>query len=510
MIKDLVLNYDLPVVVILLPLFAAMLIPVLGLISRSLVRVAVLFSTGGAFLSSLILVKYVFTHGTVHYFMGGWPPPIGIEYVLDPLSVFVLAIVTCFAFAVAIYAPPSLEKEIPSDKTVTFWSVYLLFITGLMGIVLTGDIFNLYVFIEISSLAGYGLVAIGKNRKALMASFNYVILGTVAATFILIGIGYLYMQTGTLNMADLHQKLAAHYDSRLVRTAFAFFTVGLSLKLALFPLHTWLPGAYTWSPSPVGALMAAITTKVGAYALFRITFSVFSPEFITEHLPVDGMLIVISSIAIISGSAIALRQTNIKKMLAYSSVGQIGYIVLGAVLVNQTAATGGILHLLNHALMKGALFLVAGCVVYRVGRTDIAAYSGLGRKMPITMAAFTIAGLSMIGVPLTVGFVSKWYIVVGAIQAGSAWIVAVILVSSLMTAGYFWRIIEHIYFHPPVSETGLAVEPGATTAATVREAPLQMALPAFVLALLCLVFGTFAEVPIILAAKAAAALLGGL
>lgn len=495
------ISEHLPVLVIVIPLLSAIIIPLAGRINKAFAWYITTAVTFLCFLISASLLYKVVTTGRISYWLGGWEPPWGIEYVIDYLNAFVLVIVSFIIFIVSLYAKRSVEKEIDEDRSTAFYSIYMLFAAGLMGIVTTGDIFNLYVFIEIASLAGYALIAAGRKREALMASYNYLILGTIAATFILLGIGYLYMVTGTLNMADLRERLPALYHSKVVLTAFAFFTVGLSLKLALFPLHVWLPNAYTHSPSVVGAVMAATATKVGAYAMLRIMFTVFKVEFDLEVVPVTKILLVLSSIAIIAGSVMAIAQTNIKRMLAYSSVGQIGYIVLGAALLNQTAMTGSILHILNHALMKGALFLAAGAVVYKTGIEDISGLRGMSKKMPFSMAAFTIGGLSMTGVPLTVGFVSKWYLAVGALNAGMWYLVPVIILSSLLTAVYFWRIIESIYF--PQNDEFKDLKTCIS-----GEAPPGMVIPTLILAGLCIFFGIAAVFPVSLAEKTAALLLG--
>jgi multicomponent Na+:H+ antiporter subunit D len=288
----------------------------------------------------------------------------------------------------------------------------------------------------------------------------------------------------------------------MVLTAFAFFTVGFSLKIALFPLHTWLPGAYTYAPTVVSSIMAATATKVGAYIMLRIMFGVFKVEFDLRIVPVTMIFIVISSAAIILTSVYAIAQTNLKRMLAYSSVGQIGYIVLGASMNDPTAMTGGIVHILNHALVKGALFMVAGCIVYKTGVEDISGLRGLGKKMPFTMALFTIAGISMMGFPLTVGFISKWYISIGMLNAGMGYLVPVIIISSLLTAVYFWRIIVSIYFSQESPEHGTQETEG-----TYSEAPWTMIAPAMVLVGLGIFFGTFATVPLSIAKKAAIMLL---
>ncbi len=498
---------NIPVLVIIIPLFSAILIPVFGRISRSFGWYISLFATFFSFIISISLLNTVLTTGKISYRLGGWEPPWGIEYLVDYLNGYVLVVVGLIAFIVTVFAKKSVEKEIDADKITPFYSVYMLFITGLMGIIITGDIFNLYVFIEIASLSSYALVAMGRKRAALMASYNYLILGTIAATFILLGIGYLYMVTGTLNMADLSRRLPALYNSKVVLTAFAFFTVGISLKLALFPLHIWMPNAYTFSPSVVSAIMASTATKYGAYILIRIMFSVFTLDFDIRVIPFNEILVFLSSVAIIAGSVIALAQTNLRRMLAYSSVGQIGYIVLGAAIANQLAMTGGLIHILNHALMKGTLFLVAGSILYMTGIEEISDLNGMGRKMPLTMAAFTIGALSMIGFPLTVGFVSKWYLALGALDAGMWPLVLVIIISSLLTAVYFGRIIERIYFRDSIGagedSNQIIGQSGQS------EAPMSMVLPTLILAGLCIVFGIAAFFPVSIAAKAANMLLGG-
>jgi multicomponent Na+:H+ antiporter subunit D len=496
----------LPILLIAVPLLSALIIPLAGRINRALSWYIATITTGICFVISLLLLPIVLEEGKISYWLGGWVPPVGIEYVIDYLNIFVVLIVAFIAFMVSIYSRKSVEHEIDPGKVSIFYAVYLLFITGLMGIVVTGDIFNLYVFLEITSIAGYALIALGKKREALVASFKYVVMGTIGATFILLGIGYLYLMTGTLNMADLAQRLPELYHTSAVLTAFALLAVGLCLKIALFPLHTWLPNAYAYAPSVVSAAMAATATKVGAYALIRILFSVFEPGFMTGgDLNLAHIFLVFSVIAILAGSILAVSQTDIKKMLAYSSVGQIGYIVLGISLLSVTGLIGSLVHILNHALMKGGLFLVAGAVVYKAGVTHIDGFKGLGKKMPVSMAAFTIGALSMIGVPLTVGFVSKWYLAVASLEVGMWYLVPVILISSLLTAVYFWRVIDNIYFKTAEEDPGHGhhgeerVKPD--------DAPAWMLAPTVAVAALCIIFGILAYAPVSLAEKAAVILL---
>jgi multicomponent Na+:H+ antiporter subunit D len=253
--------------------------------------------------------------------------------------------------------------------------------------------------------------------------------------------------------------------------------------------------------------MAATSTKVGAYALIRVMFTVFKPEFVITGVQLDHLFLFLSVLAILAGSIMAIAQTNIKKMLAYSSIGQIGYIVLGIALLNLTGIKGSLLHILNHALMKGCLFLVAGAVVYRAGITDIAGFKGLGKKMPISMAAFTVGALSMIGVPLTVGFVSKWYLAIASLQAGMWFLVPVLLLSSLLMAVYFWRVIDNIYFQPYGEGEINHVPALAHNPSKPKDAPALMLWPIIITSALCIVFGIYVSLPLLVAEKASLILL---
>jgi len=313
-----------------------------------------------------------------------------------------------------------------------------------LGVAITGDAFNAFVFLEISSLASYVLVALGRDRRALLAAYQYLIMGTIGATFYVIGVGFLYILTGSLNLVDIAVRLAEidPAQSRALLTALAFITVGISLKLALFPLHFWLPNAYAYAPSFVTVFLSATATKVAIYLLIRFYFSVFGVALDFDDLPVMDILLGLSLAAMFVASIIAIFQTNIKRMLAYSSVAQIGYMTLGLALANTQALTGSIVHMINHGIMKAALFLALGAVFYRVNSVRLIDICGIGRSMPITMAAFTFAGLGIIGVPGTAGFISKWYLATGALESGSGLIVALIVGSSIISVVYIGRVLE--------------------------------------------------------------------
>lgn len=437
---------QLPVIIPISLLLCALLTFLCGLWRKNLAFPISLAGVTISLLASVGGLVQVITHGPIHYHLGGWIPPIGIEYVLDHLSAFMAVLITGIAFVSMVYSRQSFLKEVP-DKVVPLYALTLLLLAGLTGIVVTGDLFNIYVFLEIASLTAYAVMAIGHD-KAPMAVFRYIIFGTVGACFYLLGVGFLYFATGSLNMADVARILPTLPDSRLVVAAAVFIIVGMGLKMALFPFHLWLPDVYTYAPSGVINFVAPLMTKVGAYVVIRVFVSVFMPNYLTETLPIMTVIAWLAAIGIIFASIMAIAQKDVRRMLAYSSVAQICYVALGIGMANPAGLIGAMLHILNHAFMKACLFQTVGSIRYSTGITDIARYAGLGRRMPLTMWAFTVAALSMIGIPPAAGFFSKWYLVVGAVN-GNNWVfVAVILISSLLNAVYFFRVLEKAYMAP--------------------------------------------------------------
>lgn len=485
----------LPALIIVVPLMCAPFCVLFR--GREIPFVIALAASWFAFACACYLVSKVLTDGVVTYNMGDWPPPIGIEYRIDALNALILLIVSGIASVVTPYSRNSLLLEYVQDRAYMFYAAYLLCMTGLMGVAITGDAFNLFVFLEISSLSAYVLIALGFDRRALTASYQYLVMGTIGATFIVIAIGLLYQATGTLNMADLAVRLPKNGYDRTVVAAFGFLVVGAALKIALFPLHQWLPNAYAYAPSTVAAFLAATATKVSVYILIRFLFTIFGAEFSFEVLPTGLPLTILAILAMFAASTVACFQQDVKRMLAYSSVAQIGYMVLGISLVTTLGLQAGILHLFNHALMKGALFLVMGALYYRLGSCHIEALAGAGKRMPWTMAAFVGGGLSLIGVPLTAGFISKWYLILAALEKGW-WLLAVLIVaSSLIAVIYIWRVIESAYFRDPPD-----------SAPVVSEAPISLLVPAWVLVVANFYFGIDTSLPLLLSRRAAESLMG--
>ena len=485
----------LPVLQVIVPLMAA---PICLLLKRSqLVWLFSLFSSAIAFIISVLLLQQVMSSGVISYELGGWEAPWGIEYRIDKLNAFLLLIISAISTVVLMAAQTSIEKEIPKEKHTLFYILYLLSLTGMLGIVSTGDAFNVFVFLEISSLSAYALIALGQDRRALWASYQYLIMGTIGATFILIGIGLMYQMTGTLNMQDLSQRLPEVAQTRTVFTAFAFIIVGVCLKLALFPLHLWLPNAYAYAPSIVTAFFAATATKVAIYLLIRFTFTVFGLSFSFITLPLQELFLLLGLTGIFVASSAAIYQKNVKHVFAYSSIAQVGYIIIGLSTSTISGLTATLLHLFNHALMKSAIFLALGAIVYRLGNVQLSSFNGLGRQMPLTMAAIVIGGLSLIGVPLTVGFVSKWYLLTALLDKGWWPVAILILLGSLLAVIYVWRIVEVAYFRKPLAGS-----------VPVQEAPLFFLIPIWLLIIANIYFGIDTRLSLQVASAAAQSLFG--
>lgn len=485
----------LPALQIVLPLVAAPVCLVLR--PPRLLWPFVVASGWGTLALAGLLLQQVLADGPISYALGGWSAPWGIEYRVDVLNAYLILLVALIGAVVLTYAPASAASEIEAERRPYFCALFLLCLAGLLGIAITGDAFNVFVFMEISSLSAYGLISLGRDRRALMATYNYLILGTIGATFILIGIGLMYAMTGTLNMADLAVRIKAVADTRTIEVAFAFICVGFTLKMALFPLHFWLPNAYTYAPSAVTAFIAATATKIAVYAFLRFAFAIFGAAFAFETMHLDVLLLPLVLLGIFVASAVAVYQADLKRLLAYSSVAQIGYAMLGISLGSATGLTAGIVHLFNHALMKAALFLAAGCIVLRVQSLQLADLSGLGKRLPLTSCAFVLAGLGLVGMPFTVGFISKWYLVLGALERGWWPVAALVALSSLLALAYIWRFVEVAYFRPVPKE-----------AAPVAEAPLSMQIPLWLLIALAIGLGVQTSLTAGIARQAAHYLLG--
>jgi len=489
------LTNELPALQVVVPLMMAPL--VLLLRDARLSWAAAMLASIASFSIAILLLDAWRVGGDLSYAMGGWPPPFGIELYIDAFTLLLLIVTTGASTLALAVSRGSVDAEIPEDRQHLFYTAWLLSLAGMVGIVVAGDAFNIFVFMEVAALASYVLIAGGPQRQALTAVFKYLIMGTIGATFYLIGVGLVYMMTGTLNLADMDTRIQQVVDLKPILVAGGFITVGIALKAAVFPLHVWLPNAYTFAPHAVTVFFAACSTKVALYVLLRFDFSVFQGNLPGHDIQFAGFLMPLAVLAILGGSAVALFERDLKRLLAYSSIAQLGYILLGASLVSATGLTAGIVHMINHALAKSALFVAVACLALRFGNLSLKGIAGAGRRMPLTMAGFVVAGLSLIGVPGTAGFITKWTLVQAALESGGMGIalVAVILIGSLMALVYIGRVVEVAYS-------------GHATSAVVRsEAPGWMLAMLWLPALAGIYYGLQPQVPLELASQAAFSLL---
>lgn len=436
----------------------AVLIPVIGLWRRDFAQpLAVIGSGLSATLSLFGFINYL-NNGAIRYFFGGWEPPIGIEFMYDGLSSFMVLVINTVALLVLIHSKRVAKREF-RGKQMPYFTLAMLMMLGFNGMVLTGDLFNFYVFLEISSLASYALIAIGE-KQAPFSAFRYLIIGTTGGTLYLLGLGFLYTVTGTLNLVDMSGMLPMVADNTAVVAAMILMIVGIGVKAALFPMHGWLPDAYTYASSSSTALIAPIGTKVAAYMLFRVVLYLFGVDVVDAVAPLTTLIGVMACLGILYGSIMAIAQTELKRMLAFSSISQIGYIIMGLSLANPYGFAGALLHVVNHAAMKACLFLVNGNLRLKEGHTNIKLFNDSYRKKyPWSMAAFTVAAISMVGLPPLAGFFSKWYLALGTIENNNWIFLAVILISSLLNAVYFFRILEKVYMkNPDKTDQEAAVE----------------------------------------------------
>lgn len=487
-----------PLLAIVVPLIAS---PLAILLVNRVAAFAITWLSAIVSFALAVQMVSLTADGTVlSYALGGWAPPVGIEYRVDAANALVVLIVALIATILVPYMRTSIEQEINPKQHTLFYACFLLCFTGLMGVTVTGDAFNVFVFLEISSLSTYALVAMGaaRDKRALSAAYDYLILGTLGATFFVIGLGMIYMVTGTLNLADLGQRLAqVEAENRTVRTAYGFIVVGLGLKIAMYPLHRWLPGAYTFAPTAISAFLAATATKVAVYVLARFVFSVFQIDHPFERDTLQFVVLPLALLAMFAASLVAVFQSNVKRLLAYSSIGQLGYMLLGLTLLSVTGIAATFTHLFAHALTKGALFLALGAIIYRTSGPMMTNLAGQARNMPWTSAAIVIGGLSLIGIPGTVGFVSKWVLIQATFEAGLWPLAAAIVASSLIAVVYVWRLVEVLYLQK------------APDNAAHNEAPLTLLLPIWALVIGIVWFGFDGDYLVSIARIAGESLLNG-
>jgi multicomponent Na+:H+ antiporter subunit D len=469
---------------VILPLGAAFLIPILGRVIKEFQKTISLL----VFFVLLCLSIYFIVSG-IHepliYKIGGWEPvkniPIGIYLVLDGLSVFMLCIINLIAFLSGFYSISYISRYTAENN---YYALFSLMVAGMNGVILTGDLFNLFVFIEIAVIASYALVAFGIEKEELEASFKYQVLGCMASILILFSIGLLYWNTKTLNIADISTIVKTGIYNKVLIFSQLVLLTGFGLKAAIIPFHAWLPDAHSSAPSPISAMLSGVLIKsVGIYAIIRLFFNMFSISY-----EVALTLTILGVLSMIVGSLLAIGQWDVKRLLAYSSISQVGYIIMGVGIGlmiitkngNRTIAAlsifGGLFHLVNHAVFKGLLFLSAGAVEYRTGTRNLKELGGLSGKMPITSSSSLIASLAISGIPPFNGFFSKLVIIIAAIQAHFYWLAFIAIIVSIITLAYFLKLQKNTFYGKSVNNK----------LENIKEAPFTMCFSMIILAILCI------------------------
>lgn len=492
---------EIPIFIVVTLLLSSYIMPLAAGWRRRLAPYLALAVLLAAFGGSTVICHQVLTSGSFFYRVGGWASPWGIELALNPFNVFMLMIVTGISSLILIYTSVDFEKEVSRRSAAWYYTLYLLLVTAMAGMALTNDLFNLYVFVEVLSISACALVVAKGDSQATEATFRYLMLATIGSGFVLFAIGLLYIITGNLNMSYISmelQKVASHYP-HITWVALSFFLVGFGIKGAVFPIHVWLPDAHSSAPSFSSALLSGLVVKAYLFALIKVLYLVFGQEILRSFL-IPEVLALLGAGGIIFGSLFALSQWDIKRMLAYSTVAQVGYIALGLGLNNKLGLTAALLHILNHALIKACLFLAAGGIIHRTGKRKLMDLYGLAGVMPTTMAAFTLGSFSLIGIPLLNGFITKLYLIQATIEARRIIYLMVVIASTLLNASYFFPIIRRAYFS---SGTIPAAAEGQGP-----ELPLPMLIPIIILAAGILVFGLIPSLPLALVEPAVNLLLG--
>jgi len=461
-----------PILLIVVPLAFAFSIPLFGFISKRAGKyippIAMLFNL----VISLILIPEVIKKPIV-VSLGGFPPPVCINLFAGPVGILFSAIIALVGFLVSIYALDYI-KEGAKEK---YHMLYLLLLTGATGVVLTGDIFNLFVFFEILCISSYALVAYLGNKAGVESASKYLIQGSLGSTFILIAIALLYGQFGTLNMADIAKNIHSASPIQLFVPLVLFIT-GLGVEAAIFPLNAWLPDAHSSAPSTISAILSAIAIKIGIYAIARVVFTIFGASNMLLFLVLLGLL------TLLVGELSAFSQNNVKRMLAYSSIGQIGLILFALGIGTNYAVAGGLFQLITHALSKALLFLATGYMIYRVGSMEISSLEGMGKKMPLSSLGFTIGAFSLIGLPPFVGFASKFLIIRSALERHSSLytvFIGIVLLGTVIEAAYLFKVIQVLYFKGSTEETKI-------------EAPISALIPVIILILLIIGIGIYPKI----------------
>lgn len=480
-------NLHFPVYILLILLTYAIFIPLTkrGYNTKFKIQTAIVLAI--TWLLSLSVLIYVMKGNSFVYNFGNWSPVIGIQFAIDEFSALMMFVVLTISSLIILYSLKDIEQELSSGGLViSYYTLVFLLLFSMTGMVLTNDMFNLYVFLEILSITSCAIISITRTKDNLMATLKYLVIGTAGSAAILLGISMLYMVTGYLNMTEANNIIAQvwqNYPNNILLSV-VFIMVGLGIKAAIFPLHTWLPDAHSSAPTPSSALLSGLVVKIYIFAMAKFLFRIIGIDII-KAIGVPNFMTYFAILGMIFGSVFAIGQKDIKRMLAYSSVAQLGYIFLGLGLATDLGFAASMFHVITHALMKTALFLSAGAIIHKTGKRNIEDLKGIGYEMPVTMGVFSIAALGMIGVPGINGFISKWYLSMAVLDANKPIYVVLILLSSLLNAIYYLPIIISAFLKENEERDNVMV---------LDRLPKLMSLTMVAIAAACIVMGIFPNI----------------
>ncbi len=444
---------------------------------------------------SILLALHVLFYNNISYIPGNWQNSWKIEYIVDFLNAPLLILIPFLCLLIVIYSIEYVPRAISNKGREMLYYPLLLLIVGAMdGFILSGDLFTMFIFLSTFSISSYTLVVAGGDKNSVIAGMKYLYMGAIASVFFLHGIAFIYAAFGTLNMRQLAFNLQNWNGNIISAVGLVLIIIGFSLKAAIFPLHTWLPDAHTYAPSSISAILSGLVVEMGTFGIIRIIYTVYGFKNIEMNYSLSSILLLISTFAIMIGAIGAFFQDNIKSILAYSTISQMGYILMGVGLGTHYGMIGSLLHIINHVIMKAALFLCAGNLIYQSGTQSLKELQGIGKKFPGTIGAFMIAGISIIGFPPTAGFMSKWYLCLGAMEAGKPFFSFVILAASILSAIYYIKMFNQLYFSPVKSEIKINYD----------KIPNSMTFTVWVLAILCVLLGLFVNIPLLWVEKAVA------
>ncbi|MGP0630109.1 complex I subunit 5 family protein [Nitrospina sp. 32_T5] len=472
------MSHQLPAILFLLPLFAAISMPMVCLKHRHwswFISVSVLAAMVPI---SILNLHNVVHHGEIRYMFSGWTAPLGIEWVADGLASVILVLLSALGLLGVLFTGSTCPQAL-EGRIVHYYTMIMLLVSALTGIVFAGDLFNIFVFLEVASISSYALVGVAGGR-ALFASFRYLILGTLGGSLYLLGVGYFYALSGTLNMADMAGRLSLLLSSKALVSGLLFMFIGLGIKMAMVPFHSWMPEAYTYAPESITPILAPLVTKVALLVWIRIIYWVLNASIVVNTIPILMLVAVVGALAAVIGASLALAQRDLKMMFAYGGISHIGIILIGIGQGNQTGFAGGIFYLMNDAVMQAALFFLAGVAFFLYGVKTIDDLGRIGKQTPWLTGSLIIIAMGMIGLPPTGGFFGKWYIILGALEAGDYVSVAAVLLSTLLTLAYFVKLFERIFRQ---SSTRLEIQS--------KEVPISFKLSLGVTSAAILILGLF-------------------